>query len=45
MLARLRRPKIICSLSYVDFRFRATTEMLLDLGHMIKGECIREVSG
>jgi hypothetical protein len=37
-LARLTRPKIICSPSYADFRSRANTAMLLDLGHMIKGE-------
>jgi hypothetical protein len=44
-LARLRRPKIICFASYVDFRCRANTAMLLDLGHMIRGEHIREIWG
>jgi hypothetical protein len=41
-LARLRRPKIICSPSYVVFRFRANAAMLLDLGHTLRGEHIRE---
>jgi hypothetical protein len=44
-LARLRRPKIICSHSYVDFRSRANTAMLLDLGHMLRGEHIWEEWG
>jgi hypothetical protein len=39
-LARLRRPKIICSPSYMDFRSRANAAMLLDLGHTLKGEHI-----
>jgi hypothetical protein len=39
-LARLRRPKIVCSPSYEDFRSRANTAMLLDLGHVLKGEHI-----
>jgi hypothetical protein len=42
-LARLRRPKIICSLSYVNFRSGANATMLLDLGHMLRGDHIREV--
>jgi hypothetical protein len=42
-LARLRRPKIVCSPSYMDFRSRANTAMLLDLGHMIRGDYIWEV--
>jgi hypothetical protein len=44
-LARFRRPKIICSPSFVDFRSRANTAMLLDLGHMTRGEHIRELWG
>jgi hypothetical protein len=44
-LARLRRPKIVCSPSYADFRSRANTAMLLDLGHMLRGEHIWEVWG
>jgi hypothetical protein len=41
-LARLRRPKIICSPSYADFRSRAKAVMLLVLGHMLRGEHIQE---
>jgi hypothetical protein len=37
---RLRRPKIVCSPSYVDFRYRENAAMLLDLGHMLRGEHI-----
>jgi hypothetical protein len=40
-----RRPRIICSLSYVDFRSMANTAMLLDLSHMLRGEHIQEVWG
>jgi hypothetical protein len=32
----LRRPKIVCSLSYVEFRSRANTARGLDFGHMIR---------
>jgi hypothetical protein len=34
--ARLRRPKIICSPSYVVFRSRANTRRGLDFEHMIR---------
>jgi hypothetical protein len=37
---RLRRPKFICSPSYVDFRSKANTAMWLDLSHMTRGEHI-----
>jgi hypothetical protein len=40
-LARLRRPKSICCLSYADFRSRAKAVMLLDLGHTLRGEHIQ----
>jgi hypothetical protein len=43
--ARLRRPRIVCSPSYADFRSRANTAMLLGLGHMTMGEHIRELWG
>jgi hypothetical protein len=42
-LARLRRPKIICSPSYVDFRSMANAAMWLDLDHMTRGEHIWEI--
>jgi hypothetical protein len=35
---RLRRPKIVCSPSYVDIRSRANAAMWLDLDHMTGGE-------
>jgi hypothetical protein len=41
-LSRLRRPKIICSPSYADFRPKTNAVMLLDMGHMLRGECIQE---
>jgi hypothetical protein len=44
-LARLKRPKIVCPLSYVDFRSNANTPVLLDLGHMLRGEHIWEIWG
>jgi hypothetical protein len=44
-VSQLRRPKILCSPSYADFRSRAKAAMWLDLGHMIRGEHIREVWG
>jgi hypothetical protein len=37
-IARLRRPKIICSPSYVDFRPKTNAVILLDMGHMLRGE-------
>jgi hypothetical protein len=37
------RPKIICSPSYADFRFRANVAMWLDLDHMTRGEHIWEI--
>jgi hypothetical protein len=39
----LRRPKIVCSLSYADFRSRANAVMWLDLDNMTRGEHIREI--
>jgi hypothetical protein len=41
-LAILRRPKTICSPSFVDFRSRANATMLLDLGHLLRGDHIQE---
>jgi hypothetical protein len=37
--------KIVYSPSYVDFRSRVNIAMLLDLGHMLTGEHIREEWG
>jgi hypothetical protein len=33
MIARLRRPKLACSPSYVDYRPKANAIILLDMGH------------
>jgi hypothetical protein len=44
-VSRLRRSKIVCSPSYADFRSRANAVMLLDLGHMLRGEHIQEEWG
>jgi hypothetical protein len=34
--------KIICSPSYVDFRSKTNTVILLDWGHTLRGEHIQE---
>jgi hypothetical protein len=44
-LARLRRPKITCSPSYVDYRLKTNAVILLDMGHTLKGEHIQEEQG
>jgi hypothetical protein len=44
-LPRVRRPKIVCSPSYADFRSRANAVMFLDLDHMLRGEHIWEEWG
>jgi hypothetical protein len=44
-VSQAQRPKIIYSPSYVGFRSRANAAVWLDLGHMIRGEHIREVAG
>jgi hypothetical protein len=41
-LARLRRPKITCSLSYADFRPKTNAVILLDMGHSLREEYIQE---
>jgi hypothetical protein len=37
-LARLKRPKIVCSPSYADFRPKTNAVVLLDMGHTLRGE-------
>jgi hypothetical protein len=44
-LARFRRPKIVCSLSYMNFRPKTNTVILLDIGHTVRGEYIHEELG
>jgi hypothetical protein len=41
-LARLRRPKIVCSPSYANFRPIANAVILLDMGHTVRGEHIKD---
>jgi hypothetical protein len=41
-LARFRRPKIICSSSYADFRPKTNVVILLDMGHTLSRECMQE---
>jgi hypothetical protein len=38
MLARLRRPKIACSPSYLDYRLKTNAVILLYVGHILKVE-------
>jgi hypothetical protein len=42
MLTRLRRPKISCFPSYVDYRPKTNAVILLDMGHTLRGECTQE---
>jgi hypothetical protein len=41
-LAGLRKPKIICSPSYADFRSKTNAVILLDMGHTLRVEHIQE---
>jgi hypothetical protein len=44
-LARLRRPKIICSPSYADYRSKTNAVILLDMGHTLREEHAQEKQG
>jgi hypothetical protein len=44
-LSRLRRPKITCSPSYVDYRHKTNTVIVLDISHTLRGECPWEKEG
>jgi hypothetical protein len=44
-LARLRKPKIVCSPSYADFTSKTNAVILLDLGLTLRGEHIQEEQG
>jgi hypothetical protein len=37
-LARLRRPKIVCSASYADCKPKTNAVILLDMGYTLSGE-------
>jgi hypothetical protein len=41
-LVRLRRPKIACSPSYMDYRPKTNAVMLLNMGHILRGEHTEE---
>jgi hypothetical protein len=41
-LARLRRPKVACPPSYVEYRPKINAVILLDMGHTLRGEHTRE---
>jgi hypothetical protein len=41
-LARFRKPKIVCSLSYANFKYKTNAVILLDLGHTLRREHIQE---
>jgi hypothetical protein len=41
-LARLRRPKIICSPSNADYRPKTNAVILLDMGDTLRGKCVQE---
>jgi hypothetical protein len=44
-ISQTQKTKIVFSASYADFRSRANSARLLDLGHMTRGEHIQEVWG
>jgi hypothetical protein len=44
-VSQLRRPKITCSPSYVDYRPKTNAVILLDIGHTLRGECTQEEEG
>jgi hypothetical protein len=44
-VSQAQKTKIVCSPSYVDFSSRANIAVLFGLGHMLRGEHIREVWG
>jgi hypothetical protein len=37
-LARLRKPKIVCSPSYADYRPKTNAVILFDMDHTLRGE-------
>jgi hypothetical protein len=39
---RLRKPKMACSPSYADYRPKINAEILLDMGHTLRGDCGKE---
>jgi hypothetical protein len=41
-LVRLRKPKIVCSPSYADYKPETNAVILLDMDHTLRGEHIQE---
>jgi hypothetical protein len=41
-VSQAQRPEIVGSPLYVDFRLKTNALILLDMGHMLRGECIQE---
>jgi hypothetical protein len=41
-LARLRRPKMACSPSYTDHKSETNAVILLDMGHILRGQHSKE---
>jgi hypothetical protein len=40
--ARFRRPKVVCSPSYEDYRPKPNTVVLVGMGHTLRGEHVQE---
>jgi hypothetical protein len=41
-LPKLRRPKIVCSPLYADFRAKTNAVILMDMGHTLRGEHVQK---
>jgi hypothetical protein len=41
-VSQVRRPKIVCSPSYVEYRPEIIALILVDMGHRLRGECMQE---
>jgi hypothetical protein len=39
-LVRFRKPKIACSPSYVDYKPKINAVILLDMGRILRGDCM-----
>jgi hypothetical protein len=40
-VTRFRRPNMVCSPSYVDYRLKTNAVILLDMGYTLRGEWYR----
>jgi hypothetical protein len=41
-VSQAQKAKILCSPSYADFRSKTNAVILIDMGHMLRGEHIQE---